>query len=142
MHRLSAVGIPLLHNQAVFAVLALEDRPERAALGQRGRDVFQAVDEHVDLAVQERHLKLLGPERLAAEEVERLRLVLVALSGHEGRAERTVGECALQRVEDDVGLDLCELGGARCEHDAALFCRHGLILLWLTCDASHHDALR
>src|SRR6266702_1013138 len=124
VRRLSTIGIPLLHDQAVFAMLALKDRPKGAAIGQRGRDILQAMDEHVDLALQKRHLELLGPERLSSEKVERLRLVLVTLRRHEGRAECTVWERALQRVEDNVGLDLCKLRRARCEHDAALFCRH------------------
>ena len=112
-------GIPLLHDQAVLPVLALEDRAQRAAIGQHGRDVFQTVDEHVDLTIEERDLELLRPERLAAEEVQRPREVLVALRGHEGRAELTIWEGGLERVEDDVGLDLRELGRARSEHDAA-----------------------
>ena len=76
-------------------MLTLKDRPKDAALGQRSRDVFEAVDEHVYLALQKRYLELLGPERLSAEKVERLRLVLVALRRHEGRAECTLGERAL-----------------------------------------------
>ena len=112
-------GIPLLHDQAVLPVLALEDRAQRAAIGQHGRDVFQTVDEHVDLTIEERDLELLRPERLAAEEVQRPREVLVALRGHEGRAELAIWEGGLERVEDDVGLDLRELGRARGEHDAA-----------------------
>ena len=107
-------------------MFALEDRADRAALGQRGGDVLQAVDEHVDLARQERDLELLRPEGLAAEEVERAREVLVALRRHEGRVECAVGEGGLQRVEGDVRLDLGELRGTRGEHDAAIFCRHDL----------------
>ena len=92
---LSIDSILLLHDQTIFAVLALEDRPKHAAFRQRSRDVFQAVDEHVDLTLQKRHLELLRPERLSAEKVERLRLVLVALRRHEGRAEYTLWERTL-----------------------------------------------
>jgi hypothetical protein len=77
-------------------VLALEDGSERATLGQHGGDVLQAVDEHVDLAREERDLEFLRPERLAAEEVQRAREVLVALRRHERRAKGAVRERALQ----------------------------------------------
>ena len=87
--------IPVLHDQAVLPVFTFEDRAERAALGQHGRDVFQAVDDHVDFTTQERLLELLRPERLPAYEVERTREVLIALRGHEGRAKHVVRERGL-----------------------------------------------
>jgi hypothetical protein len=99
-------GVPLLDHQTILPVFALEYRPERAAVGQRRGHVLEAVDEHVDLAREERDLELLRPERLAAEQVQRLREVLVALRRHEGRFEGAVWEGGFEGVEDDVGLDL------------------------------------
>ena len=64
--------LPLLHNEAVDGVLAVEDRAERAPLRERRGHIFQAVHEHVDVPRLQRDLELLRPQRLPADQVERL----------------------------------------------------------------------
>ena len=104
------VGQTRLDDEAVHRVLPLEDRANLASVGEHGRDVLETVHEHVHSAVEQRDLELLRPERLATEEIERLRLVLVALGRHERRSERVRWEGRLERGQDGAGLDLSELG--------------------------------
>lgn len=119
LHGLPRDRQPLLRDKAVQRILPIQDSAQHAPVGKHGRDVLQAVHEHVDRAFKERDLELFRPQRLAPEEVKRLGLVFVAPGGYEGRGEGVCGEGGLERGQDDVSLSLGECRSPRCEDEGA-----------------------
>lgn len=117
--------LPLLDDQRIHRVLPLQHARDLASGRELRRHVLHGVHEHVDLTLEQRDLELLRPECLPAEQVQRLRLVLVPARGHEGGLEGCVGVRGLQGIAHGIRLDPRELGRAGGESELERCARGG-----------------
>jgi hypothetical protein len=84
-----------------MSILLLEGLEYRIAMAGQ---TLEGVDDEVDLALEKKVFKLLGPECLASHFMERLDLVLVA-GGRKGvELYIDVGEVVEEVLVDDMGL--------------------------------------
>ncbi len=110
-------------DDPVTHVGTLQDRGDRDSLGADRLDVLHRMDAAIHLAVEQRAVELLGPQRLAADLGERTILDSVA-----GGADRDDLDCGgrpavrgEQRVTDEMRLDEREWGTPSTEAEG----RHG-----------------